>query len=206
MSKIIDIRHLGNQARIISVSRQELKTALMAVLDQITIGDMRCAVVDADPSISPGLALPIGSIALFNNSGAGYFFLKLGAGDTAWGTFPAETINAVTTSDATVTTIATIPTVTGSTILLESFIEAYRTGGVGGGAVGDSAAFKNTIRIKNLAGVVTLGSNATEYKDSQDGAYAVSIVISSTNVLLQVKGKVGAIIDWNAKTTVNMVT
>lgn len=55
----------------------------MAAIGLITINGKRIIEVDADPT-SSGVAASVGSIALFDDSGTGKFFVKTGAGDTAW--------------------------------------------------------------------------------------------------------------------------
>jgi hypothetical protein len=55
----------------------------MAIIDQITVGDVLHVVVDADPTIS-GASAPVGSIASWNNSGAGFVYLKTGSTTTSW--------------------------------------------------------------------------------------------------------------------------
>jgi hypothetical protein len=54
----------------------------MAKLNQITIGGKLAIEVNADPSA--GLIAPIGSFALFSDTGVGKLYLKVGASDTSW--------------------------------------------------------------------------------------------------------------------------
>ena len=56
----------------------------MSKLSQQTVGGKLVMEVSADPSLSAGLAAPIGSIALFNDGTLGHFFLKTASADTAW--------------------------------------------------------------------------------------------------------------------------
>ncbi|MEM4359955.1 MAG: hypothetical protein QXT45_05450 [Candidatus Bilamarchaeaceae archaeon] len=55
----------------------------MAVLiDQITVGDLKILVLDDDPTVSPGYAAPIGSLAVVEGSAG--LFQKTGSADTDW--------------------------------------------------------------------------------------------------------------------------
>lgn len=54
------------------------------IIDLITLGEKSIIVADADPSVSPGLAAEIGSLAVVNDGGVGRLYLKTGAANTAW--------------------------------------------------------------------------------------------------------------------------
>jgi hypothetical protein len=50
----------------------------------ITVNGKEILEVDADPSAAGGTPAPTGSLAMFDNAGAGYVYVKAGAADTAW--------------------------------------------------------------------------------------------------------------------------
>jgi hypothetical protein len=113
-------------------------------------------------------------------------------------------VNTVATTDATVTTIQTIATSSNQVQLVKIKVLGYRTGGSAGSA-GDSATFEHTLRIKNVAGTVTIQDNQSDYT-SQDQTWAVSFTVSSTNVLVQVTGAVNNNIDWKSESFINVLS
>lgn len=242
----------------------------MAILDLITIGDIRLHHVDADPSAGGGLAADIGSLAMFDNGGAGELYLKTGAAATAWslvreglvdltsevtGVLPvanggtglnASTVTAgqlligndtnndfdlatltagsgisvvnadgsitisavggatsatVQTTDATVTTIATLDLSTADTV---SYVEARFLAIVSGGTGGNDqkvCSFKRYFTAKNDGGVVTLEftESARTFKDSALSAYDVDANASGTDLLLRVTGQANDNVEWKVE-------
>lgn len=54
------------------------------ILDLRTIGNQTILVVDAAPGALLGTAAEVGSLAMWDNSGAGHLYLKTGVANTAW--------------------------------------------------------------------------------------------------------------------------
>ena len=69
----------------------------------------------------------------------------------------------ITTTDATVTTLQTIPVASGKGLLIEARITAKKNSGAGIGTVGDVNAYVRTVKAKNVAGVVTIGTIQTSF-------------------------------------------
>lgn len=66
-------------------------------------------------------------------------------------------------------------------------------------SAGNVAVFKKTVRAKNLAGTVTLGTSFDEWSDA-DAAIntaTVDFVVSGTNIIMQATGVAGQTIAWN---------
>ena len=57
---------------------------MSTVLDLRTIGNQTILIVDAAPGALLGTAAEVGSLAMWDNSGAGHLYLKVGVADTAW--------------------------------------------------------------------------------------------------------------------------
>lgn len=57
---------------------------MATVTGLITVNGKEIIEVDADPSAGGGTPAPIGSLAMFDDSGVGRLYLKTGAADTAW--------------------------------------------------------------------------------------------------------------------------
>jgi len=53
-------------------------------IGMITVNHKQVVEVDAVPSAGAGFEAPIGSLAMFDNAGAGEVYIKTGAADTAW--------------------------------------------------------------------------------------------------------------------------
>lgn len=105
----------------------------------------------------------------------------------------------VSTTDATLTTLQTIPTTSNSCIIVNTKIIGRRTGGSSGSAQ-DAGAYERILRIKNVAGTVTIYDLQTDYTSEDQSAWDVSFSVSGTDVLAQVTGAVNNNIDWKAIT------
>lgn len=127
-------------------------------------------------------------------SGAGAFFNLIDAADLK---ITTATVN---TTDATVTDIATIATVTDSVMVIEAKITGLRTGGTAG-ATGDSACYIRTARIKNVGGTVTLSNLQADYTSEDQATFNGTITVSGTNVLVQVKGAANNNMTWKVVIT-----
>lgn len=106
----------------------------------------------------------------------------------------------VATTDATVTTIKTIPVKLNSVVYLTAIVTARRTGGTSG-TIGDSAIYHIERGAKNNQGtVVTLGGADTVVNAVEDASgWACSFSESGGTMLLRVTGATANNITWNAK-------
>jgi hypothetical protein len=105
-----------------------------------------------------------------------------------------------TTTDNTFTTILTIPTVTNQSKLVKVYCTGRRTGGTSG-TTGDGCTYIRSVRIKNIADTVTLGSVNTDYTDEDQALFDVQFVVSGTSVLFQVRGATNNNLSWRAIST-----
>ncbi len=105
----------------------------------------------------------------------------------------------VATTNATPTTLATIPITASNTYLITTDVIARRTGGTAGTA--------DDGKVWHLArGYVTLAGTVTDLGLIESGnggvggatAWGIALNISSTNVLLQVSGATGVNVTWHA--------
>jgi len=103
----------------------------------------------------------------------------------------------VSTTDATVTTIATISTSTGNVILVESTLVGARTGGAAG-ASGDSATYKRLSKFVNDAGVLTDDGDTDVHTNEDQAGWDITLAVSGTDILIQVTGAINNNIDWAA--------
>lgn len=60
----------------------------MALKATITVNEVSLLEVDADPATAGGIAAAVGSIAVLSNGSSGNFWVKTGAGNTAWNPTP----------------------------------------------------------------------------------------------------------------------
>ncbi len=106
--------------------------------------------------------------------------------------------DAVTTTDATVTTIITLPIATGAYRELE-----FSARGVDGS--NNVVMYRKMARVKNIAGTLTLlGSTDTMGTDFEDAALSacdVTVTTSGTNFLIQVTGIAATTITWTCNFT-----
>lgn len=101
----------------------------------------------------------------------------------------------VTTTDATVTTLATIPVPASTTLGVTGYVVARRTGGSAGTAE-DGAYYRVETVYKNAAGTATaIGTTVTAIGESQ-AAWDVTVSQSGGNVLIQVTGAVDNNVTW----------
>jgi hypothetical protein len=104
--------------------------------------------------------------------------------------------SSVLTTNATVTTIYTIPTTSDTEIMFSAHLVARRTGGASG-AAGDGAGYIFNGLYKNVAGVLSaIGvPTATVIGESQ-AAWDFTSSVSGTNILLRVTGAAGNNVQW----------
>ena len=101
----------------------------------------------------------------------------------------------VSTTNATVTTIQTIPCVASTTTNISGYVVARRTGGSAGIAE-DGAMYRVEFTVKNAAGTATLiGSSIVVVGESQAG-WDVTLTGSTSNILIQVTGAADNNINW----------
>lgn len=103
----------------------------------------------------------------------------------------------VNTTDATQTTLATIPITASRTYMIEARVAARRTGGSAGTA-DDGASYCRRGTYTTKSGTVTLmGSVQTIGTDAEDqAAWDVTLSISTTNVLVRVTGAANNNVTW----------
>lgn len=101
-----------------------------------------------------------------------------------------------TTTDATVTTLATIPIAASRTYLLEGYITARRTGGVAGTA-DDGATYVIRAMVTTKAGTVTVNTTGLTQDAAEDqAAWACVFAVSGTDVLVRVTGAADNNVSW----------
>lgn len=105
--------------------------------------------------------------------------------------------NRVATTDATLTTIATVAVPSNTTLMLEAHIVARRTGGTGGTAQ-DGAAYVVRGAYKNVAGTATIiGAVNADFTAEDQAAWAATFNVSGGNVLIQVTGAANNNVTWH---------
>ncbi len=105
-----------------------------------------------------------------------------------------QTTSIVSTTDATVTTIATIPITDDSVNLLEAHCVARRTD------VDEAAIYIRKVAVfRRAAGAATLlGAEDNTLTREDDNQWDFNIVVSGNNALLQVTGRAARNIDWKS--------
>lgn len=112
----------------------------------------------------------------------------------------------VSTTDATVTTIATIAVPATTTLHIEATIVARRTGGSSGTAE-DGAAYKVLVAYKNVAGTATLvGSGAVTTVGEDQAGWDVTVSASGGNALIRVTGALDNNVNWACRYTTTQVS
>ena len=101
----------------------------------------------------------------------------------------------VLTTNATITTIATIAVPTNSVIMVKAKIIGRRTGGSAGNPQ-DSAVYERTARFKNIAGVVTRHNLQSDYTSEDQNGFDGTIIASGTNAVIQVRGAANNNMTW----------
>ena len=123
-----------------------------------------------------------------------------GLGPTSSGVY-----GAVSTTNATVTTIATIAIPAGAAVMISATIAARRTGGSAGTA-GDSVGYVLNGLAKNIGGVVSIVAQSKAFTAEDQAAWDAAYVVSGTNIVLQVTGEVNNTIHWVASGQIRAVT
>lgn len=103
----------------------------------------------------------------------------------------------VNTTDATVTTLATVAVPTNSSMLLEVRMVGRRTGGTSGSA-GDAANYIRTARFKNVAGTVTMHNLHSDYTSEDQSTWNGTLDVSGTSARARVTGAANNNVTWEA--------
>lgn len=103
--------------------------------------------------------------------------------------------NKVTTTDATVTTIATIAIPSSTTVFIEAKVVARRTGGAAGTAE-DGAAYMVDAVYKNVAGTATEIGETSIFSAEDQAGWDCTITPSGANALVQVTGAASNNVSW----------
>jgi hypothetical protein len=101
----------------------------------------------------------------------------------------------VTTTDATLTTITTIPIPDNTVVLIEARIVGRRTDAAGRGIY-----VRRATVYREAAGAATIeGSVDTPYSRETTGSYNAQINVSGNNALIQVRGAAAHNINWTCR-------
>lgn len=159
----------------------------------------RLRAVLTDNSIPSNGQLPIGNGTNYTNAtitaGTGISVTN-GAGSITIASTSGFTPASVSTSDATVTTIATIATSSNEFGVIEVTLVGHRTTSDGHGITG-----KKIVRYRNIAGTITVGSITSLLTDELTGLTTATWTITSSgsNILIRVTGEAATNIDWSIK-------
>lgn len=143
------------------------------------------------------ISSPTNGLMIFNTTDNEYQWYNasgpswdsIGSGGGGGGT--PSTVN---TTTATPTTLATTPIATNTTVVFSILVGARRTGG-SSGTTGDAAYFFLRGRAKNIAGTVTLQDVISD-ESAEQVAWNADLVVSGTDVILQVTGATNNNITW----------
>ena len=102
----------------------------------------------------------------------------------------------ISTTNATITTIATIVIPPETTMLIQARIVARRTGGSSGTAE-DGAAYVICAAYKNVAGVATEIGESSLFSAEDQVGWAATVTPSGANALIQVTGAANNNVDWS---------
>lgn len=102
----------------------------------------------------------------------------------------------VSTTNATVTEIASVAIPTDKAVLVEARIVGRRTGGSAGSA-GDAAVYVRSARFKNVSGTVTINNLQSDYTSEDVPQWNGTMVVSGTDASIQVNGAANTNIDWS---------
>lgn len=137
---------------------------------------------------SPSRRLDVNGSSLFRGA---IRYADAGAVKANYEIFQAQ----VSTTDATVTTLATVAVPTDSVLLITANVEARRTGG-SAGTTGDSASYIRTVCAKNVGGTVTAPKSQADYTFEDQKSWDADIVVTGTNILVKINGATNNNVDW----------
>lgn len=114
-------------------------------------------------------------------------------------TYQPIAVATVNTTDATVTTLATIAIASNTSYVVQAAVTARRTGGVAG-AAGDSAGYVLAATFKNVAGTVTqVGATSVLHSAEDQAGWDCVFDVSGTNVRVRVTGAVDNNVSFSAR-------
>lgn len=124
---------------------------------------------------------------------------KILFGDGTWRT-PYYSKQTTTTSNATTTTIETIPIAIDTGVLIRTFVISRKTSGAGVGTSGSVNAYVRTVKAKNVGGTVTIGSISSDFTSEDIAAFEATFDVNGTNVRVRVSGALNDNVSWVATT------
>ncbi len=104
-------------------------------------------------------------------------------------------IDTVSTTDATVTTLATIPADVDTTMLIDGIVVGRRTGG-SSGTDEDGAGYVLRAAVTNIAGTATIISQAADFTSEDQAGWAATFVASGSDILVRVTGAANNNVNW----------
>ncbi len=108
-------------------------------------------------------------------------------------------VGRLATTDATQTTLLTLPLLADYTYLIEVRVFARRTGGASGTAQ-DGAGYVLRGCYKTVAGVATLiGAGNADFTAESQAGWDATLAVSGNAVLVRVTGAAGNNVTWNAQ-------
>lgn len=111
-----------------------------------------------------------------------------------------------TTTNATPATLHTVAIASGRTYQIEARVQARRTGGSAGTAE-DGASYIVRGTYKTVGGTVTvIGSVSADYTAEDQSGWDATLVISGSNVIVQVTGATNNDISWRANVLVSVAS
>lgn len=149
-----------------------------------------------------------------NEAAHNYSYSGLGGNEQALadigspvGHSPGEGVEGtINTTNATPATLLTIAIPASTTVEIEMSVIARRTGGTAGTAE-DAAAYRRIGTYKTVAGVVTLvGALTTIHVVEDQAGWEATLVISGTNVIVQVTGATNNNVSWQGAARVKKVS
>jgi hypothetical protein len=110
----------------------------------------------------------------------------------------------VTTTNATVTTIASVPIPVNRSVVVDITVVGRRTGG-SAGTTGDSAGYRRVGTYKNIAGTVTIvGALASPLTAEDQAGWNCTIATATASVDITVAGAANNDVTWTATIVVTM--
>lgn len=191
------------------VKATTVNTTNLLVSGAFAIGTLAVTTLNATGTVTAGTLASTGAVTGATSNFTG--LMNAGSINTAGtltaGSIVAPTINTnpseipggtyqnvahnVQTADATVTTVTTVPTISGSSQIID-YAVTYISGA-------NTGALTQIAKVKNVAGTVTILSMQTSAAvDAALAGTAAALVISGSNVLLRVTGLAATTIKWTA--------
>jgi hypothetical protein len=126
-------------------------------------------------------------------------YILTGSTNGGAGTTPVEIMfqNKVTTTGAATSTVGVVPIPVNTTVLIQAYITARRTGGSAGTAE-DGGGFIWYGTFKNVAGTATIITAPTYTAMTDQVAWLIDYTIAAANVNVNVTGSVNNNVAWTA--------